>query len=110
MGQGSWVSSIRPLSASLWRMDVGGRLVGAVLKRDRAGTRTGNAHEVRIVAHEMRQPCLPIGDLVARCGVAACENKTRFDLGAPGAANRHPVRRRAVEFHDGAVAFLADER
>src|SRR3954463_12663064 len=70
MGQGSWVSSIRPLGASLWRVDVGGRLVGEVLKRNRAGTRTEKAHEMRITAHEMRQRCLPIGDLMAQCGQA----------------------------------------
>src|SRR3954465_2704414 len=68
MGQGSWVSSIRPWGASLGRVDVGGRLVGEVLKRNRAGTRTKKAHEMRITAHEMRQPCLPIGNLMAQCG------------------------------------------
>src|SRR3954469_202209 len=100
MGQGSWVSSTRPWGASRWRVDVGGRLVGEVLKRNRAGTRTEKAHEMRITAHEMRQPCLPIGDLMAQCGssVAPCETKPGFDFGDLGAAHGYPVRRRAVEF------------
>src|SRR3954451_25416470 len=45
-----------------------------------------------------------------RSSVAPCETKPDFDLGDLGPANGYPVRRRAVEFHDRAVAFLADER
>ena len=44
-----------------------------------------------------------------RSSVATCETKPGFNLGDLGAAHRHPVRRRAVEFHDSTVAFLADE-
>src|SRR3954463_10097505 len=45
-----------------------------------------------------------------RSSVAPRETKPCLDLGDLGAAHGYPVRRRAVEFHDRAVAFLADER
>src|SRR5260221_4123079 len=102
MDQVSCVSSIRPLGALEECMDFGRTLSPCVFRRKMAATRSGNSHEMRIIVHEMRQACRPNGS-----GVTPREAKPGLDLGDLGAAHRHPMRRRTVEFHDRAVAFLA---
>ena len=56
-------------------------------------------------AHEMRQRARPKGN----SGVAARETQAGLHFGNLGAADRHAVRRRAVELDHGAIALLADE-
>src|SRR5260221_8864086 len=106
MGQVSCVSSIRPLRP-LRGTDVGGTLTLRVFRRKAVATRSGNSHEMRQVAQEMRQVWRP--NRPTRSGVAPREAESGLDLGDLGAADRHPRRRRAIEFDDRAVAFLADE-
>src|SRR5258708_16761149 len=68
MGQ---VASFPPFV--LWRLggaDVGGRLLPVVFVRNRRGTKSGNAHELRSSAHEMRQRWRPnrvFSTVILRC-------------------------------------------
>src|SRR3982750_1055331 len=112
MGQGSWVSSIRPLGASLlargrwWEAGWRGSKTQSCGHKD--GKSARNADNRARNASALSTYWRSNGTM--RLGVASCETKPGFDLGDLGAAYGHPVRRRAVEFHDRAVAFLADKR
>jgi hypothetical protein len=67
--------------------------------------KAGNSHEMRMTAHECVSLAIrPNGHEELRRG----ETKPRLHLGDLGAGSPAPVRRRAVEFNDGAV-FLADQ-
>jgi hypothetical protein len=109
------VSSIH-LSA-LWRVFARGANVaaeavpGIFRAQGRDGRRvTGaeNSHEIRIGAHEMRQPSRPNPILVG-LRMTPCETKPRLDLGDLGAAHGNAMRRRTIELDHRAVTFLANE-
>src|SRR6478609_1514035 len=87
--------------------DVAGTLSPRVFRRKAAATRAGISHEMRQVAHEMRQTCRP--NCATPSAVTAREPKPGLDLGDLGAAHRDPMRRRAIKLDDGAVTLLADK-
>src|SRR6267142_1835066 len=71
-------------------------------------TRAENSYEIRIDAHEMRQPSRPNPTLVG-LRMTPCETKPRLDLGDLGAAHGNAMRRRTIEFDHRAVTLLANE-
>src|SRR5258707_14988405 len=97
---GSFVCSIRPWMPLRGAWTLERRLSPGVLACKPRGTNSGNSHEMRSFAHELRQRERPNA-----LSVPPGHSEPRLDLGDLGAADRHLVRRRAVEFHDRAVAF-----
>src|ERR1700712_1621477 len=73
-------------------MDVGGTLSPGVFRRKATATRSGNSHEMRIVAHEMRQAWRLIGD--SRHPEARAERASKDESARMSTWARRPSRRR----------------